>query len=88
VRGSQDSKGGTFYEMPYSVEKELIESTFSGKTEHRVEEWDCNHTFKISDTELFLSKRTGGTKLPKRLKKRRSSDRPNLKSILRGCSKA
>ena len=34
VRNSQDSKGGTFDEMPYSGEKELVEPTSSRKTEH------------------------------------------------------
>jgi hypothetical protein len=36
VRESQDSKGGTIDEMPYSAERELVEPTSSRKTGHRV----------------------------------------------------
>jgi hypothetical protein len=36
VRDSQDLKGGTIDEMPYSKERELIEPTSSGKTGHQV----------------------------------------------------
>ena len=36
VRGSQDSKAGTLDEMPYSREREFIESTSSRKTRHQV----------------------------------------------------
>ena len=38
-------------------------------------------TVKISDPELFLSKRTRGSKMEKRLKERWSNDQPNLGSI-------
>jgi hypothetical protein len=38
-------------------------------------------TIKISDPELFLSKRTTGTKMEKRLKERQSNDWPKLGSI-------
>ena len=34
VRDAQDSKGETLDEMPYSGERELVESTFSRKTGH------------------------------------------------------
>jgi hypothetical protein len=40
-----------------------------------------NPVFKIPDPELFLSKRTAGTKMEKRLKERLSSHQPNLGSI-------
>ena len=36
VRDSQDSKGGTLDEMPYSRERELVEPTYSRKTGHQV----------------------------------------------------
>jgi hypothetical protein len=36
VRDSQDLKGGTLYEMPYSGERELVEPTSSKKTGHQV----------------------------------------------------
>jgi hypothetical protein len=39
-------------------------------------------------TELFLSQRTMGAKMDKRLRERRSNDQPNLESISRGVFKA
>jgi hypothetical protein len=41
-----------------------------------------------TDPELFLSKRTAGTKLEKKLRKRRSRDWPKLGSSSTGSSKA
>jgi hypothetical protein len=38
VRDSQDSKGGTLEEMPYSRERELIEPTTSRETGHKMRE--------------------------------------------------
>ena len=71
--------------MPYSGERELVESTSSRKTGHQVEGWGCHPTVKNSDPELFLSERTAGTKMEKSLRKRRSSDRPKLgSSSIRG----
>jgi hypothetical protein len=88
VRDSQEPKGGgTVDEMPYSVKRELVEFTSSRKTGHQVEEWVCYPTVKNSDPELFLSKRTAGTKMEKILRERRSSDRHKLGSISRGGSK-
>jgi hypothetical protein len=88
VRKFQDSKGLTLDEMPNSEERELIESTSSRKIGHQVEGFGCHPTVKNSDQELFLSKRTSGEKMEKKLKKRRSSDWPNLGSVSRGGSKA
>jgi hypothetical protein len=48
--------------MPISGERELVETTSSGKTGHQVEGWGCHHTVIKSDPELVLSKRTPGTK--------------------------
>ena len=64
MRHSQDSKGGTLDEMPYSGEKEFVESTFSKKTGHQVEGRGCHPTVKFSDPELFLSERTAGRQMP------------------------
>jgi hypothetical protein len=35
-----------------------------------VEGWGCHPTVKNSDPELFLSKRTAGTKIEKRLREK------------------
>jgi hypothetical protein len=74
VEESQDSKGGTLDEVPNSGEKELLESTSNRKTGHQMEEWGCQLTVTNSDPELFLSKRTAGIKVEKRVRKRRFSD--------------
>jgi hypothetical protein len=77
-RDSQDSKGRTLDGMPYSGERKLVEPTSSKKTGHQVEGWGCHPTVKHSDTELFLAERITGTKMEKRLRKRRSSDREQM----------
>ena len=84
MRDSQDSKGGTLDEMPYSGERELVESTSSRKTGHQVEGWGCHPTVKNSDPELFLSERTAGTKMEKSLRKRRTNNRPKSEIQLKG----
>ena len=43
---------------------------------------ESGETVKISDPELFLSERTAGTKMEKRLKERQSNDGPSLGSTL------
>jgi hypothetical protein len=49
--------------MPYSGERELVESISSRKTGgHQVEAWGCHPTVKYSDLDLFLSERTTCTK--------------------------
>jgi len=83
VREPQDSKGRTLDEMPYSGEREFVESISSRKTGHQVEGWGCHLIVKDSDPELFLSKRTAGTKMGKKLRERQSSDHFNLGSISR-----
>jgi hypothetical protein len=57
MRDSQDSKVGALDEMPYSGERELIESTSSRKTGHQVKGWGCHPTVKNSDPKLFLSEK-------------------------------
>ena len=70
VNEYQDSKGGILDEMPNSGERELIESISHRKIGHQVEGWGCHARVKNSDPELFLSKRTAGTKMEKRLRAR------------------
>jgi hypothetical protein len=88
MRDSQDLKGGTLDKMLNSRETKLIKSTSSRKIGHQVERWGCHPTVKISDPELFLSKRTSGTKMEKRLRERQSSDWYNFGYMLRGGSTA
>jgi hypothetical protein len=88
VREAQDSEGGTLDEIPHSGERELVESTSPRKTGHQGERWGCHPTVKNSDPELFLSKRTAGTKREKRLREKKSSHWLKVESISRGSSKA
>jgi hypothetical protein len=77
VRNSQESKGGTLDEMPYSGERELVESTSSRKT-GRASLGGIGLPSQIisSDPESFLSERNAGSEMEKSLRKRWSSDRP------------
>ena len=88
MKESQDSKGGNSDEMSNSGERKLVESTSNRKIGHQVEGWGYYPTVKNSQPELFLTKRTAGTKIEKRPWERRSSDQPNLGFISRGGSKA
>jgi hypothetical protein len=74
--------------MPYSGERELVESTSSRKTGNQVEGWGCHPTVKHSDSEMFLSERTAGPKMEKSLRKRRSNGRPKLEANSRRGSKS
>jgi hypothetical protein len=67
-----------------SGERELVDFTSSRKTGHQVEGWDCHPTVKNYDPEMLPSERTAGTKMEKSLRKRRSSNRPKLRSISGG----
>jgi len=71
-------KGETSDEIPYIGEREVVEPVSSRKMGLRVEGWGCHTIVKGSDPELFLSKRTAGTKMEKKLMERSSSDWPNL----------
>jgi hypothetical protein len=44
VRDSHDSKGGTIDEMPYSRERELLETTSSRKTGHQLMDGLLSHS--------------------------------------------
>ena len=67
MRDFQDPKGETLDEMPYSGEGELEKVTSNRNTGHQVEGWGCHPTVKNSNSELFLSERTTGTKMEKSL---------------------
>jgi hypothetical protein len=50
--------------------------------------WGCHPTVQTSETELFPSKTTAGTKIEKRLRERKSHYWPKLGSYSRGNSNA
>jgi hypothetical protein len=69
--------GVTLDEMPNRGERELVEST-SGK---KIGPQMCfQPTVKISDPEVFPSRRTAGIKIEKRLRERWSSGQPSWRS--------
>jgi hypothetical protein len=74
--------------MPFSGERELVESTFSRKIGHQVEGWACHPTIKNFNPEFFLSKRTARAKMEMRLRERRCRDKPDMGSRSRRGSKA
>jgi len=83
VRDAQDSQGETSDEMPYSRERELVESTSSRKTGNQVEGWACQPTVQNSDPKLSLSKGTAVTKTERRQKERSSSNQSKCESSSR-----
>ena len=62
--------------MLYSGAKELVKPTSSIKTGHQLRDGVATSQSK-TDPELFLSERTAGTKMEKRLREKRPSDSPN-----------
>ena len=61
VRDSQDSKGGTLDEIPYSGEWELVDPTSSRKTVHKMMEGG-HPTVKILTHNFFCLKELQGWK--------------------------
>jgi|UPI0000F4EB5B hypothetical protein len=72
--------------MSSNGERELVVSTSSTKIGHQVERWGYHPRIKNSNPELFLFKRTEGTKMEKSLRESRSSDQSKLGPISRGVS--
>jgi hypothetical protein len=70
--------------MLYHRGRVVMGPTSSRKTGYQ---WGCHLTVKNSDPELFLSKRTAGTKMEKRQREMRFSDWPKLGSSSRIGSK-
>jgi hypothetical protein len=87
VRESQDSKGGTLDEMPNSSEREHVESTSSRKTGPQVERQSYQPTVKIPDLELFLSKRSAGTKMEKKTERKEVQRQAQLEIHFMGDTK-
>ena len=74
-----------YWERSNSGEREHVELISS---RNQVEGWGCHPRVKNTDSELFLSKRTSGTKMEKRVMERRFSDWPKLEFSSREGSKA
>jgi len=68
-------------EMPNSGRGNLKRPPPVDRQGHKGKGWGYQPTVKISDLELFLSKRNTRTKMEQKLKERLCGDQPNLASI-------
>jgi len=81
--GSQESMWVTFAKMPYSVDMEFEETTFSSQTQTvpPVRRWGHQPTYKTFGPKFFPSKGNAGTKVGQTLKEWASHDQPVRRPI-------
>ena len=82
VTDSQDSKGGTLDEMPYSREREFIEPTSSWKTIYQVRDGVAIPQSQFWPT-IVPSERITGMGKDRSMRNRKSSNRPIVGSSTR-----